>query len=358
MDAELPPSLEWVAFDIRMSYRMMGGTRNSHMLTYQTTRKVKYTQMLHIWRDLTGPGRPEDGFLFLSDEYARAAGLCKMNAGFEMIWCDFTSSSFPLPTRTTPTEPTSSPPLLYLDWDLLRREPFRASRNWGWHASSTLHYGSSGDGPGIGEFRVKPDTCGFMTYYNPVFRSEGIPRRLEEQRVLNLTKEGFWLGPANRLARGTEKCSGADWSVMTHEIVQTYSSPLLKFSKSLAKYRNHTSNNTLFREWMDDVQQQTHMDANGTTWARGSALFNKGVVLGPEETLLKLAVEETMGGICSAVIETKYEVQRWVNGIQELMAWLGWAGEWIGREKKCSWDESCYIPMWPLFHPGDGMFDR
>ena len=108
-----------------MSYGIMGGTRNSHMLTYQTTRRVKCiyfdgesatlfgtgqldTQMLHIWGNLSGPGKPDDGFRFLWDEYARAEGLCKwiadrelgglgwgyegivrMNAGFEMIWCNF-----------------------------------------------------------------------------------------------------------------------------------------------------------------------------------------------------------------------------------------------------------------------------
>ncbi|KAH6693305.1 hypothetical protein BKA61DRAFT_278765 [Leptodontidium sp. MPI-SDFR-AT-0119] len=525
MDAELPPSPEWIAFDIGMSYGIMGNTRNSHMLTYQTTRKVKCiyfdgesatlfgtgqldTQMLHIWGNLTGPGKPEDGFRFLWDEYARAAGLCnwikdaelgglgwgyegivRMNAGFEMIWCNFTSpsirlvshlnvsapllqpirtasienemgdvgieerSKFPLPTRTIPTEPSSSPPQLHLDLDLLMREPFLASGNWGWYVSSTLHYGSSGDGPGIGEFRVKLDTCGFMSYYNPIFESEGLPRMLEEQRVLNLTNEGFWTGPGSDgkrsaalesltrrrrhhtlknittsdaaimkgnserimrdcLADGKGKCSGVDWTAMSNEIVQTYSSPLLKLSKTLENYGNYSNNSSLLRDWMDDVHQQTHMfvmpfleypeAANETTWQRDSSLFNKtysfcrfqhtrlldsdeGMVLGPEETLLKWAVEEIMGGICSVIVdvglavegfwqskfnqpskstsespvsrETKVEIKRWANGIQELMAWLGWAGEWIGCDKKCAWDESCFIPMWPLFHRDSGGFD-
>ncbi|PVH79330.1 hypothetical protein DL98DRAFT_549702 [Cadophora sp. DSE1049] len=509
-----------------MSYGIMGGTRNSHMLTYQTTRRTKCiyfdgesatlfgtgqldTQMLHIWGNLSGPGKPDDGFRFLWDEYARAEGLCKwiedaelggsgwgyegivrMNAGFEMIWCNFSSrsvrlvshlnvsapllpprektkveqeleerggeenSKFPLPTRTAPSEPTPSPPYFNFDWELLQREPFRPSRNWGWYASSTLHYGSSGDGPGIGEFRVKPDTCGFMSYYNPIFESEGTVRMLKEQKVLNLTSKGFWTGPSSggkrstalesltrrrrqhalknitssdaavmranservmrdRLAKGDDKCSGVDWSVLTNDIVQTYSSPLLKLSKTLQKFANHTNNSSVLREWMSDVRQQTHMfvlpfleypeDADEGTWKRGSRLFNKtysfcrfqhtrlldpeeGIILGPEETLLKWAVEETMGGICSVIVEVslaveglwqskfnqpinstalslitktmKSSVQHWTHGIEELMAWLGWAGEWIGCEQKCGWDESCFIPMWPLFHPGDGGFDR
>ena len=40
--------------------------------------------------------------------------------------------------------------------------------------------------------------------------------------------------------------------------------------------------------------------------------------------------------------------QRWTYGVEELMAWLGWAGEWARCEKACAWDEECYIPVWPL----------
>jgi hypothetical protein len=164
---------------------------------------------------------------------------------------------------------------------------------------------------------------------------------------------------------------------------------------------------------MIDVREQTNFlmmpfmeypeDANATTtWERYSPLFNRtyafcrfqhtrlldadpGVSLGPEESLLKRAVEETMGGICGVVVDislavegfwqskfnrpqssnsplitkhTKAELQRWANGVEELMAWLGWAGEWIGCEEKCAWDETCYIPIWPLIHPDDRGSDR
>lgn len=68
-------------------------------------------------------------------------------------------------------------------------------------------------------------------------------------------------------------------------------------------------------------------DANEATWKRNSSLFKQtysfcqfqhtrlldpeqGVVLGPEETLLKWAVEETMGGICSVIIDVSMAVER------------------------------------------------
>jgi len=41
-------------------------------------------------------------------------------------------------------------------------------------------------------------------------------------------------------------------------------------------------------------------------------------------------------------------VNRWKEGVEELMAWLGWAGEWVACPQKCAWDETCFIPMWPL----------
>ena len=102
-------------------------------------------------------------------------------------------------------------------------------------------------------------------------------------------------------------------------------------------------------------------------------------MLGPEEELLKWAVEETLGGICSVLVDvglsvegiwqsdfnvpkTKSnmsrkaklagEVKRWTEGVEELMSWLGWAGEWAGCDVLCAWDEKCYIPMWPVIPMG------
>ncbi|KAI3390579.1 hypothetical protein diail_9181 [Diaporthe ilicicola] len=134
-----PPSPEWLAFDLEMAYGIMGSSRNSFLLTYQTTRPVKAlyfdgesaalmglgqldTQMLQLFGNVTGP--PGNGFMGLRQEYMRAHGLCKwfedaglggrgwgfegvvrMNAGFEMIWCDFSSPSLRLVSRLNVTAP-------------------------------------------------------------------------------------------------------------------------------------------------------------------------------------------------------------------------------------------------------------
>jgi hypothetical protein len=63
--------------------------------------------MLHIWGNVSGPDRPEGGFRGLWNEYVQANGLCdwigeknlgglswgaegivRMNAKFEMTWCN------------------------------------------------------------------------------------------------------------------------------------------------------------------------------------------------------------------------------------------------------------------------------
>ncbi|KAI0126917.1 hypothetical protein BJ170DRAFT_724576 [Xylariales sp. AK1849] len=269
VDHELPPSPEWLAFDIEMSYGIMGSTRNSHMLSYQTTKPVKAlyfdgesaalmglgqldTQMLHIFGNISGP--PHDGW-GLYEEYSRATGLCewleaaglrgsgwgyegviRMNAGFEMIWCDFTSQSLrllshlnvtapqlpqqegdddkrglaarneeraldssyyslpPMPTRTDrATDPTDPPrpPNWRGDFD---REPFLRSQGWGWFSSATYHYGNSKNSPGRGEVRAKVTNCGVMSYYSPRFANLTHMRAESERELYNLTADGYWKG--------------------------------------------------------------------------------------------------------------------------------------------------------------------
>lgn len=107
---------------------------------------------------------------------------------------------------------------------------------------------------------------------------------------------------------------------------------------------------------------------------------SEGISLSPEEELLRWAAGEVMGAICYVTQSVGFAVEktwltyfndkaassgttwlwsrklqadarRWTHGIEELMAWLGWAGEWVRCEKVCAWDEECYIPMWPLKGP-------
>lgn len=500
----------------------MGGDRNSHMLTYQTTRRTKCiyfdgesaalfgsgqldTQMLQIWGNLSGPGRPDDGWRGLWEEYARAIGLCdwlhdkelggpgwgfegivRMNAGFEMIWCNFSSPSirlishlnvtapllpaeveeeitvkednygptsyFPLPPSPTrsdkATDPSNPPQPPVMGRPQFAREPFFPTQAWNWGVSALAHYGSSANGPGLGEIRLKIISCGFLSYYAPAFVSEALPRATEERKTLNLTKDGLWTGPGRNgtredalealkrrrrlhtldqvtsseaaimrsnservlkdlLSPSPANCSGIEWSTMISDIVQTYAASLFTFHKALQQYPE-SNNHTALKIWMTDIRDQTHTflvsflqypdsPSDSDIWTRESDLFKDTyslcrfqytrlldpkeiVTLGPEETLLKWAVEEILGGICFVLVDVglstegiwesnfnlpsskksshlhipgfNTEVRRWTEGVEELMSWLGWAGEWIGCDVHCAWDEKCYIPMWPIIPMG------
>lgn len=259
-----------------MAYAITGGTNSSYMLTYQSTRPLTLlyfdgesaalmglgqldTQMLHLYGNVSGP--PRDGTPnwhdFLEPEYRRATGLCawledrglrggdlgvegvvRMNAGFEVIWCDFASESlrlvskrnvtatrlrddnasedvqrhglapmgrhqdtspFPLPDVPTSTtahaQPTeSSPPNQWQDLDL---EPFAVGMFWGWLLSATWHYGSSRAAPALGEGRARVQTCGILSYYSPEFVDHNDKRAEDERRRLNLTDVGVWTGGGN-----------------------------------------------------------------------------------------------------------------------------------------------------------------
>ncbi len=553
-EKEEPPSPEWLALDVEMAYGIMGSTRDSWLRTYQTTRAVGClyfdgesaalqglgqldTQMLLLFGNVSGPAvRRGWG---LTDEYMRASGLCdwlldrglrgqgwgfegivRMNAGFEVIWCDFLSGSLrllsnvnvtapllpddeeeeevgdeagdegeggwegrldlrdaggdgdgdgddddddgggeqvetsyyslpPVPTRTDKaTEPSNppSPP----NWRWQRdREPFLHAQGWGWFDSATWHYGSSRNGPGAGETRARVLSCGVLSYYAPRFTNQSLNRALDERKALNLTDDGLWMGEgpsANRTAALAQlarrrryhhlemvtpseaalmrssvetmvrtlledegQCTGADWTLMTAEIVQRTTRLLKILEQQLASAPADPGNATAVRDWMDGLRSQLHMfmvsfleyppadDPGG--WSTGSQLFNATLSLCryrytrlmapaehvtplvPEEEDQRWAMEETFGSICQVLLGIGFEVEEawvgkfgkarrgnrknptkkesllrdpraWHGRLEELIAWLGWESEFIGCKDVCNWDERCYIPMWPLLGVG------
>lgn len=544
-----PPSPEWLAFDLEMAYGIMGSSRNSFLLSYQTTRPVKAlyfdgesatlmglgqmdTQMLQLFGNVTGPGNSGRGF-GLGAEYLRAHGLCdwleeaglrgpgwgfegivRMNAGFEMIWCDFVSPSlrlvsrvnvtapllpeddqdtrsavaaapaaaesdvvdgmnelvrrgavseaaaapqatsyYPLPPQPTKTdrnaEPSHPAPPPNMRWDL-GREPFLKLQGWGWFDSATWHYGSTRSGPGQGEVRARVLNCGIMSYYSSQFVNQTGNRALDERARLNLTSDGLWSGPGEngnrtvalkQLARrrrfhhlgevtseeamgmraNTEhalksllgednNCSGADWVLITSEIVSRVTNQLTMMDLNLASVPAAPKNETENYRWLFNLRAQSHLalvpyleypeKIDRSTWSKGTAFHKEtqsrcryrytrllvpeelGGGLTLEEKDIRWAIEEVYGTICSVLITTHFEIELawldmimdkaatskansllssqatgWHNRISELAAWLGWESQYYGCKEQCAWDERCYIPMWPLMH-GGGMGGR
>uniref|UniRef100_L2G4F4 Uncharacterized protein n=1 Tax=Colletotrichum fructicola (strain Nara gc5) TaxID=1213859 RepID=L2G4F4_COLFN len=218
MDEEDAPSPEWLAFDIEMAYGIMGSTRQSFMLSYQTTRPVKAlyfdgesaalmglgqldTQMLHLYGNVTGPdsgggmwrGRSTSGRWGCvtglrngaSGAWAGSRGWGNVTApqmrevkaegvdengddgngvgekkGGGEVKGSVPTSVYPLPPQPTRTDRPVSPtkPAVPPNWRGIMgpsdREPFLQSQGWGWFSSGTWHYGGSGMGPGRGEVEV------------------------------------------------------------------------------------------------------------------------------------------------------------------------------------------------------------
>jgi hypothetical protein len=494
----------------------MGATQNTHILTYQTTKPLKClyfdgmsaslanngemdAQMLFIYGNTSGSSSA-DRWRGLFDEYDRAIKLCewverkglgglgwgvegivRMNAGFEMIVCNFSTPSlklishlnvtapllglpetesmdmlasessdiYPLPTKTSPLSRATNPanPPMPPNWrQTVTREPFLRSQGWQWFVSATWHYGFNGLGPGAGETRVKPLTCGFVSFFSPELLSLQNPRAEYQRGLLNLTHDGLWKREENTTTRkialqelmrrrrtfrlddmtavdakkiniamertlhslglsqsklvDTSACSGIEWDTLTNEITTRYSSGLSELLKTITDSEAVLEQNyTTFKTSMTAIRDRTHSllvpfmeyPTNPTdvkqlqaVWSRSStsakATLSRckyhytrlltpetGVILGPEESLLKSAVEETLGEICNVVVDVGFtiekiwlstfneyddtthkdwrsglegELKRWRYGVEELMSWLGWAGNWVSCDRSCDVDVS------------------
>ena len=322
--------------------------------------------------------------------------------------------AFPLPTLTQSGAPVYDPadPTHVPDWNVIAREPFQWSEIWQYFTSLTWHYGRSGAGSGRGEDRVKADTFGFVSYYAPELKDLRRSAAEMERSTLKLTKEGYLTSNSNRteLARRRRRhtlaklslddaahltnmmesalsnpaCSGVDWNLRANSIAQRYTDSLIRFRNILSEWSN-----AIESTWREAARENAHSllmpffeyPADGASELhrsshRGQAAYarcryswtrllsaDQGVQLNEHEALLKWAVEETLGGICSVVIKTclaaerewqtrsatpsndQLEVQMsisdWVSEIEELIAWLGWTGDQVTCKRTCSWDERC-----------------
>lgn len=366
------------------------------------------------------------------------------------------TSYYPLPPQPTKTGRDSEPshPAAPPNWRHdLGREPFLGVQGWGWFDSATWHYGSTRNGPGRGEVKAKVLSCGILSYYSSQFVNQSLNRALDDRKSLNLTADGLWTGPGEhgnrtkaikQLARRRRfhhlgdvipeeaslmreqseialwrflapdsNCSGADWILMTSEIVQRTTNHLTMVDTKLLFFPSDPRNETAVSRWLYDLRAQIHLFMVGyleypdkigrETWSTQSELYEETYsrckyrytrLLVPEEHAdplpreeedIRLAVEGVYGTICSVLLTLGFEIEqawfdysdgdekqaslhaealvgrseRWHDKIEELQAWLGWESEYYGCQQTCAWDERCYIPMWPLMHntgggPGGG----
>ncbi|KAI4086720.1 MAG: hypothetical protein LQ344_007329 [Seirophora lacunosa] len=204
------------------------------------------TQMLFLYGNTTGPSGKHSNAEFLWDEYARAQKLClwlqehrfdapgrgiegivRMSAGFELIWCDFSSPSLRLVSRLNVSVPLlgynrtslliESPEKrdrpLYApnprnggdlpapDWEIdWEHEPFVASQQWDWFTSASRGY-SSEHLASNRELSIRPLDADVVSLYSPEYQQHLTTLVQQDREQLNLTSDGFWLNEPDQQAR-------------------------------------------------------------------------------------------------------------------------------------------------------------
>ncbi|KAK4508193.1 hypothetical protein PRZ48_001931 [Zasmidium cellare] len=373
-----------------MAYAIRGTVDDSHLLTYRTIKAVKCLYFDGTSAALQYDGSMDSQNVFLANssanapsdpvfgdrpprwppggnstdpnsnetmwrplhaEYARAAGLCdfikeknlggpgwgyesivRMNEGFEVIWCNFSSPSAELvswlnvsaPALVGVTPPKfprrRPPPQSVLDFMTLEDEalstsyenwtyvyipgydrPFKEAAAKEWFRMAAKTYGFTGGVPGRGEARVKIDSCGLFSFYDPGLVDQAYARVVETREQFNLSSEGNWLGPKNEsdsraaalyqlglrrrhildrnisetdgiymrsaiehrmratLQQDGNPCSGIDWTETTRTIVTDYSSPLYDLKAILTNLiTSNLTNATTTQTHLNNLRGLSH----------------------------------------------------------------------------------------------------
>ncbi|KZT26673.1 hypothetical protein NEOLEDRAFT_1168568 [Neolentinus lepideus HHB14362 ss-1] len=291
-----PPSPEWLAFDPEMSYSIMAGLPwgdGPHLSTYAATRDLKVLYFDGESAVLTGDGALDTQEVVIErkgqipppgwgwwDDYSRLDRLCKwannskldvdgfirMNTGFEVMWCDFSTGlelishlnitppetpplqkfPFPFPPRRRPTghlddlniteanpdlkelkytssgEPPSRPPR-GPRWDRAR-SPYIISSGFEWLRIATHRYE-------LPQPHVRLLTSGLLTLYDPQFTSL-LPTReaqpMSRHRVwANISEEdaGRAVDTLEEiLRRGSDLWDrrGIDWNSIARDVMEKW----------------------------------------------------------------------------------------------------------------------------------------
>ncbi|KAF2679862.1 hypothetical protein K458DRAFT_445555 [Lentithecium fluviatile CBS 122367] len=188
-----------------MSLGIYGGSGTPQLYTMMTTKRLNLiyidgqsaalttlgtldSQMALLQNEV--PDDPKENIVF--NEGQRAIDLCaltkflkidgvvRMNAGFEVMLCNYVqagveqlySSNVTVPGNrgreedaTLPHDPNRVPPYGF-------GNEYAPQNSWEWIRSGAWHYGASTTDAGSNmETRVQLNLCGFLTYYDPFLRS-------------------------------------------------------------------------------------------------------------------------------------------------------------------------------------------
>ncbi|KAI0977169.1 hypothetical protein F4678DRAFT_4905 [Xylaria arbuscula] len=437
-DSGLPESRQFFAFDAEMSLGIFGGSGSSVLNTFASTRPLRVIYFDGQSATLTETGSLDSQMAILGgqvpaiptynhiyDEDQRAVDLCalvdevhldgvvRMNAGFEILLCDWRKSgverlfagNITLPgyrerqaNKTLPRDPNRQAPLGF-------GNVFSEQGSYEWLRSATWHYGNYGQG-GPAFQQLSLDTCTMVSFYDPVFKSL---HGLHQGRLVgNQTFQNGWgvrrghrlVGISradaetfkSRLIENTSskgpKCSRADWTAMTQTIVSQHKTRLLDIYKTLESQhsfpfivtRVHELTHTILYSYLQYpyVQGGDADEIEKITISQCSSVYTsqmKPSELSDSELLLYYSINIVLSNLCSS----EWDLLRWsekytthflgehqdldpsqVAGeldekrqlVHSLLSWVGW-DNWEKCETQCLADELCSIPTWPVVYaPG------
>ncbi|KAI3338109.1 hypothetical protein F4824DRAFT_461164 [Ustulina deusta] len=421
-----------------MSLGIFGGSGSSVLHTFAPTRPLRViyfdgqsatlteTGSLDSQMAILGgqvPGGP--AYHHIYNESQRALDLCalvddlgldgvvRMNAGFEILLCDWPKSSVEHlfasnitrpghqereANQSLPSDPNRQPPLGF-------GNAFGEQGSYEWLRSATWHYGNYGQG-GPAFQHVRLDPCTMVSFYDPVFKSLN---GLHHGRLIgNQTFQNGW-GPRrghrivgissadaetfkSRLAENTlptgPKCCSANWAAMAQSIVSQHKTRLLDMSKTLSSQQSSSFIVTRVHELSHAILYPYLQypfarggdadEVEAVTVSRCSSVYTSQLVpskLSNSELLLYHSINIVLDKLCSS----EWDLLRWSEKyttqfldehqdvdpfqisaeldekrqlVHSLLAWIGW-DNWDRCEAQCLADELCSIPTWPVVYaPG------
>ncbi|KAF5854068.1 hypothetical protein GGP41_006844 [Bipolaris sorokiniana] len=304
-DGKPPKVPTFFAFDAEMSLGIYASSGTPTIYTMTTTKPLKVLYFdgqaasLTHWGTLDSqmallknkvPDNPSERLVFDEDQRARELctllkslsidGTVRMNAGFEVLICDYVAagvrqvhvSNITVPGNmerehdpSLPRDPNRVPPLGY-------GNEFAPQNSWEWIRSGTWHYGTGeAVAGGNKETRVSLDLCGFITYYDPFLRSLSGHHHSQQDvlyqngwglrrghRLLGISADDIgtvksWLKQITAL--GKQDCSGIDWQALTETIVKQHGT---RAREMLATVRHAVKDNNTMQEALTKIHELTH----------------------------------------------------------------------------------------------------
>ncbi|KAK4156178.1 hypothetical protein C8A00DRAFT_12870 [Chaetomidium leptoderma] len=427
------------AFDAEMSVGIYGGAGQSSLHVYGTTRPLNVIYFDGQSATLTPAGTLDSQMVVLQgnvplypsynlvyDDHQRALDFCRlaadlgidgmvrMNAGFEVLVCDFdasqvrelfiTNNSVPNPeaeNKSLPHDPNRQPPRGY-------GNVFAEQGSFEWLRSATWHYGGYGGNGGLAEPRIKLDLCRMVSFYDPALPS--LAGAHHGGVVGNQTYENGWgLRRGHRLLEIDEddvelvrtwlkdmaspssgaRCSGVDWHAIFTAIQDQHGTrareiaAVFEWDRGTEEEQNAiiTRVHELSHAVLSVYVEYSSKTPKEVAIARCSSVYTMLVdpsTLGRPERLLYGAVETVLKKLCSWEWDlfewseghtsnylgkkSKYgitaretlldEINEYRRRTTEVLTWMGW-DTWTQCERQCGPTELCAIPTWPVVYaPG------